>query len=155
MTTTSRMVSFHSTLTATGNNTGIEVPAEVLDELGAGKRPPVDTELNGYHYRTTIGVMAGQSLISVSAAVRDATGLAAGDAIHVTLTLNETPQIVDIPPDFAAALRTHPGAETFFASLSNSLQRYHLDNIASAKTDETRQRRIGTAVDLFLEGKKR
>lgn len=155
MTTNPRSISFDTTLMSTGNNTGIAVPAELLGTLGAGKRPPVDVELNGYRYRSTIGVMGGQSLVSVSAAVRAVTGLAAGDAIHVTLTLNDTPQTVDIPPDFADALRTHPEAETFFANLSNSLQRYHLDNIASAKTDETRQRRITVAVDLFLEGKKR
>ena len=140
---------------STGNNTGIAVPAELLGKLGAGKRPPVDVELNGYCYRSTIGVMGGQSLVSVSAAIRHAAGLAAGDAIHVTLTLNDTLQSVDMPPDFADALRTHPTAESFFASLSNSLQRYHLDNIANAKTDETRQRRISAAVELFLDGKKR
>jgi len=31
-----------------GNNTGIEVPAEVMDALGAGKRPPVVVNVNGF-----------------------------------------------------------------------------------------------------------
>ena len=47
------------------------------------------------------------------------------------------------------------GAGAFFATLSNSLQRYHLDNINGAKTAETRQRRIEKAISLFREGKKR
>jgi len=32
---------FSTTLTQMGNNTGIEVPAEVLEALGVGKRPAV------------------------------------------------------------------------------------------------------------------
>jgi uncharacterized protein YdeI (YjbR/CyaY-like superfamily) len=39
--------------------------------------------------------------------------------------------------------------------LSNSLQRYHCEQVAGAKSDETRQRRIDKAVALFLAGKKR
>ncbi len=155
MTTTPSTVSFDTELTAFGNNTGIVVPPEVINELDAGKRPAVDVDLNGYKFRSTIGVMAGRSLISVSAAIRKDTGLAAGDPINVTLTLNDTSREVSIPEDFATAMRRNAGTEEFFAALSNSLQRYHIDQITSAKTDETRQRRIDKAIGRFLEGKKR
>ena len=155
MTTTPSTVSFDTELTAFGNNTGIVVTPDVIDVLDAGKRPAVDVDLNGYKFRSTIGVMAGQSMISVSAAIRKDTGLAAGDPITVKLTPNDTPRDVSIPDDFATAMRTSAGTEAFFAALSNSLQRYHIDQITSAKTDETRQRRIDKAIGLFLEGKKR
>ena len=148
-------VSFDTTLSAFGNNTGIVVPTGVIEALGAGKRPPVDVRLNSYGYRTTVGSMKGQSMISVSAAIRAETGLAAGDPVSVTLTVNDTARDVTIPHDFAAALRDNDGAATFFAGLSNSLQRYHIDQITSAKTDDTRQRRIDKTINLFLDGKKR
>ncbi len=148
-------VRFETTLTGFGNNTGIVVPPDAIEALGAGKRPPVDVDLNGYRYRSTIGAMKGQSMLSVSSAVRNDTGLVAGDPVTVSLTLNETAREVDIPDDFGAALRRHPGTEAFFAALSNSLQRYHLDQIMGAKSDETRQRRIDKAIQLFLDGKKR
>ena len=60
-----------------------------------------------------------------------------------------------MPADFAAALDAAPGARAFFDGLSNSLQRYHVDNVKGAKTDETRQRRIEKSVALFLAGKQR
>ena len=41
------------------------------------------------------------------------------------------------------------------ARLSNSLQRYHVDNINGAKASETRQRRIDKAISLFGQGKQR
>jgi hypothetical protein len=148
-------VTFDTTVTATGNNTGIVVPDNLIDELGAGSRPAVVVNVNGYEYRNTVGVMGGKHMISISAAVRKETGLKGGDPIHVTLTLADAPREVDVPGDFAAALAADPAAGAFFAALSNSLQRYHVDSITEAKTAETRQRRIEKAISLFREGKKR
>ena len=62
--------SFETTLLAQGKNTGVEVPGDVIEALGAGRRPPVRVELNGHEFRTTVGVMAGRHLIPVSKAVR-------------------------------------------------------------------------------------
>jgi GrpB-like predicted nucleotidyltransferase (UPF0157 family) len=148
-------VSFDTTLSAVGNNTGFEIPDDKITELGAGKRPAVVVNVNGYEYRNTVGVMGGKHLISVSAAIRKETGLRGGDPIHVTLTLADSPREIEIPADFGTALAKAPPARTFFATLSNSLQRYHVDTINSAKTAATRQRRIDKAIATFLEGKQR
>jgi uncharacterized protein YdeI (YjbR/CyaY-like superfamily) len=66
-----------------------------------------------------------------------------------------TPREVDLPEDLKEALAADDSTRTFFGTLSNSLQRYHVDNINAAKTSETRQRRIEKALSLFREGKKR
>ena len=152
---TTGSVTFETTVAARGNNTGIVVPPEVIDQLGAGKRPPVLVDVNGYTYRSTAGVMGGTSMISISAAVRQATGLAGGDPVRVTLAVAATPREVAVPDDLAAALAAEEGTAAFFATLSNSLQRFHVDNVNGAKNRETRQRRIDKAVGLFREGKKR
>ena len=146
---------FETTLTATGNNTGIVVPPEVLEQLGAGKRPAVVASVNGYAFDCTIGSMGGKAMIAFSAARRKESGLAGGDPITVTLTLAEGPRALEVPADFRKAMRTAKGTEAFFAALAPSLQRYHVDNIEGAKTPETRQRRIDKAVALFAEGKPR
>jgi Bacteriocin-protection, YdeI or OmpD-Associated/Domain of unknown function (DUF1905) len=148
-------VEFDTTVTATGNNTGIVVPDELIEQLGAGRRPAVIVNVNGYEYRNTVGVMGGKHMISISAAIRKETGLKGGDPIHVVLTVAETPREVVVPDDFAAALAADAHAKAFFDKLSNSLQRYHIDNVNAAKTPETRQRRIEKAIALFREGKRR
>ena len=153
--TEQRSVTFETTLAASGNNTGIEVPPELVEQLGAGRRPPVAVDLDGYVYRSTVAVMGGRHLVSVSAAVRQATGLAAGDPVRVTLTLADTPREVDVPDDLAAALAADATAGAFFAGLSNSLQRYHVGTVTGAKSPETRRRRIDKAIALFREGKQR
>jgi hypothetical protein len=148
-------VTFDTTLLAFGNNTGIEVPVAVIDQLGAGQRPPISVDMNGFVFRTTVGVMSGKHLIPVSAAIRKDAGVKGGDSLRVTVTLESAPREVAVPADFAAALAAAPEAGAFFGRLSNSLQRYHIDNINGAKTDDTRQRRIEKAVALFLDGKQR
>jgi hypothetical protein len=148
-------VTFSTKLAGSGNKTGIEVPPEVIRDLGGGNRPAVSVDVNGFVYRNTVAVMGGKHLIGVSAAIRKETGLQAGDPITVTLAIANTPRIVDVPVDLASALEATPGTRAFFEKLSNSMQRYHVDNITSAKTDETRQRRIDKAVALFRDGKQR
>jgi bacteriocin resistance YdeI/OmpD-like protein/uncharacterized protein DUF1905 len=148
-------VTFQTTVAATGNNTGIVVPEEAIEQLAAGNRPPVLVNVNGYEYRNTVGVMGGKHMISISAAVRKATGLKGGDPIRVTLIVADTPREVTLPADFAAALAADEQASAFFGQLSNSMQRYHVDNIAAAKSADTRQRRIDKAIALFRAGKQR
>jgi Bacteriocin-protection, YdeI or OmpD-Associated/Domain of unknown function (DUF1905) len=146
---------FETTVTASGNKTGIEVPVEAIERLGAGRRPPVLVDVNGFQYRSTVAVMGGKHMIGISAAVRDASGLRGGDPIRVTVSLAKGPREVDMPKDFAEALAAEAEAAAFFAGLSNSLQRYHVDTINGAKAADTRRRRIDKAIALFREGRKR
>ena len=150
-----KSVTFETTVAASGNNTGIVVPDEVIEQLAAGKRPAVLVNVNGHEYRNTVAVMGGRHMIGISAAVRKVTGLKGGDPIRVTLTVAGTPREVNVPADFAAALAADERARAFFEKLSNSMQRYHVDNINAAKSAGTRQRRIDKAIALFLDGKQR
>lgn len=152
---TSPCVTFETTLAGSGGRTGIVVPQDAISQLAAGKRPAVVVDVNGHEYRSTVAVMSSQYMIAVSAAVRAAAGLAAGDPLRVTLTVADSPRAVDVPADLAAAMDADPAAGAFFATLSNSLQRYHVDNVNGAKTADTRQRRIDKALALFRDGKKR
>ncbi len=146
-------VTFETTVAVTGSNTGIVVPEEVIGQLAAGRRPPVLVNVNGYEHRNTVGVMGGRHMISISAAVRGATGLKGGDPVRVTLTVADTPREVHVPADFAAALAADERAGALFGKLSNSMQRYHVGTINAAKSAGTRQRRIDKAIALFLDGK--
>ena len=67
----------------------------------------------------------------------------------------DAPREVSVPDDLAAALAADERALAFFGKLSNSMQRYHVDQVNAAKSADTRQRRIKAAVALFLDGKQR
>jgi bifunctional DNA-binding transcriptional regulator/antitoxin component of YhaV-PrlF toxin-antitoxin module len=135
---------FHATVRLDGKTaTGIEVPADVLDGLGGGKRPKIVVTINGFSYPSSVGSMGGRSLIPVSAEVRTKAGIAAGDEIDVEVVPDTEPRAVVVPDDLAAALSAEPAARAAFERLSYSNQRRHVQAVEQAKTAETRQRRIG------------
>jgi len=138
---------FETTMFLSGNNTGIEVPPEVVESFGAGKRPPVVVTVNGFEYRSTIAPMGGMFLIPFSSDKRATTGLVGGDRIVVELELDTAPRIVEPPADFAEALDATPGAREAWEKLSPSHKKAHVTAIEGAKAAETRQRRIAKAVE--------
>jgi hypothetical protein len=146
---------FHSKIELGGKTaTGLEVPAEVVDGLGAGKKPAVSVTINGYTYRSTIASMGGRYMLPVSAENRAGAQVAAGDGVEVEVELDTAPREVTVPPDFAAALDQDAGAKQFFEKLAFSHKLRHVLAINDAKTPETRQRRIEGAIKMLREGKK-
>ena len=138
---------FRTTILQGGKTTtGIHVPDEVVEALGAGKRPPVKVTVNGYTYRNTIAVMGGRYMVGVSADVRAASGVKGGDTLDVEIVLDDQPRVLDVPADFAAALDAAPAAKAAFEKLSYSNKRRHVEPILAAKAPETRARRIEKSV---------
>jgi bifunctional DNA-binding transcriptional regulator/antitoxin component of YhaV-PrlF toxin-antitoxin module len=138
---------FHATIALHGTTaTGIEVPADVLAGLGAGKRPKVKVTINGYSYPSSVGAMGGLFLIPVSAEVRAKAGVAAGDEVDVDVVTDTEPRTVQVPADLAAVLDAAPAARREFDKLSYSgRQRYALA-VEQAKTADTRARRVAKVI---------
>jgi hypothetical protein len=149
-----KKISFDTTILQTGNNTGICVPDEVVEKLGAGKRPPVNVTVNNYTYRNTIAVMGGKFMIGVSADIRSKTGIKGGDKVKVTLELDTKPREVEVPADFQQLLDKNPKAKQFFETLSYSNKQRYILPIGQAKTEETRQRRMENSIADLSKGKK-
>lgn len=124
------------------------MPPDVVEGLAGGKRPPVNVTVNGFSYRSTIGVMGGKFLIPFSSDKRAATGLAGGDAIEVELTLDTAPRTVEVPDDLAAALEA-AAVRSAFDALSPSARKAHALAVESAKAPETRARRIHAIVSAL------
>ncbi|PZG13973.1 YdeI/OmpD-associated family protein [Nonomuraea aridisoli] len=132
--------------------TGFEVPAEVVEALGAGKRPAVTVTIGSHAYRSTVAVMGGRFMLPLSAENRQAAGVAAGDEVDVELALDAAPRDVAVPADLAAALEDAPEAKAFFESLSYSRKRRYILRIEAAKKPETRARRVAVTVAELAAG---
>jgi hypothetical protein len=132
--------------------TGLPVPAEVVDGLGAGRRPPVHVRIGGHHYRTTIASRGGVYLLSLSAENRAAAGVAAGEEVEVDVELDTDPREVTVPADLAAALDSDDAARRAFERLSYSHQLRHVLAIEEAKAPETRRRRVEKALEMLRSG---
>jgi hypothetical protein len=141
---------FRTTLLQGGKTaTGIHVPDEVVAALGPSRKPAVKVTLNGYTYRSTVAVMGGRFMVGVSAEVREKAGVKGGDTLDVDIELDTAPRVLEIPPDFAAALAADPAAQAAFDKLSYSHKRQHTMPIEAAKAAETRTRRIEKSVAIL------
>lgn len=145
-------VSFRTTILQAGKTaTGIEVPADAVEALGSGKRPPVRVTINGHTYRSTVAVMGGAFMVGVSADNRASAGVAAGDEVDVELELDTAPREVTVPADLAAALDADPEVRRVFDALSYSRKQAYVLPIDQAKTDETRRRRVTKTVTALRD----
>jgi hypothetical protein len=151
-----RPMRFTTTIILGGKTaTGFQVPDEVVEALGSGKRPAVTVRIGPHTYRSTVAVMDGMYMLPLSAENRAAAGVAAGDDVEVEVALDTAPRVMAVPDDLGAALDAEPLARRTFDGLSYSLQRYHVEQVTGAKTDETRQRRIAKSVATLREGRGR
>jgi hypothetical protein len=147
---------FHTTILQAGKTaTGIRVPDDVVEALGAGRRPPVRVTINGYTYRSTIAVMGSDYMVGVNADNRLGAGVAGGDEVDVDIELDTAPREVSVPADLRTALDADPKARATFDALSYSNKSWHVLQLEGAKTDETRGRRLAKSVEALRAGRPR
>ncbi|HEY1323985.1 MAG TPA: YdeI/OmpD-associated family protein [Streptosporangiaceae bacterium] len=145
---------FRATVLLSGRTaTGIRVPAEVVEGLGSTRRPLVRATIGRHTYRTSVAPMGGVYLLPVSAEVRQAAGIAAGDEVDVELELDTEPREVAVPADLRAALDADADAATAYARLSYSGRQRVVLPVEAAKAAETRQRRIEKAIIALRQGR--
>ena len=127
----------------------------MIEELGAGKRPPVRVTIGDYTYRSTVASRRGHFLVGVSAENRAGAGVEGGDEVDAEIELDTESREVGVPGDLAEALAGDKEAESFFQSLTPGPQRkYFVKNIEDAKQAETRERRVAKTIEKLRAGKK-
>jgi hypothetical protein len=147
---------FRTTIQQNGKTAlGFAVPAEVVEALGAGKRPPVTVTINGYTYRNTVAVMGGQYMIGVSGEHRGPAKVTGGEEVDVDLELDTAPRVIAVPEDLRAALESDPAARETFEKLSYSNKSWHVLQLTGTKNPETRARRVEKSIAALREGRAR
>jgi hypothetical protein len=113
---------------------------------------PVVATVNGRTSRTTL-VPAGDGRyrMQIDTALRKAAHADVGDVVSIELRLDRESRELPVPADLRAALMEHPKARTAFDQLQSGLRRQYIKWFDSAKAPETRNRRLGRAIDILLE----
>lgn len=75
--------------------------------------------------------------------------------IKVSMKKNDTPKVVETPEYFIKKLATNPKAKEIFESKSPAFRKEYNLWITDAKTDATREKRMGEALEWIAEGKGR
>jgi hypothetical protein len=134
----------------------VDFPWDLKDTFGKGNLVPVHVVWDGrVAYRGSLARMGGAcAMLLCRKDVVAALGKAAGDRVHVRVTLDAEPREVVLPTDAAAAVEASAPAAAGWAALSPSSRRDYADWIADAKRPETRAKRIAQAVALIAERKR-
>jgi hypothetical protein len=144
---------FRATVVLGGKTaTGIQVPDDVVEALGSGKRPPVVVTVGDYTYRTTVAPMGGTYWVPLAAEHREAAGVQAGQEVTVGVALDSAPREVPLPDDLAAAM--DDGARSAFDGLAFSHRKEWVRWVEEAKKAETRTARIEKTVESLKAGRK-
>ena len=150
-TTTSKSITFHTKILQTGKNTtGIQVPEEIIEKLASGKQPLVRMTIKNHTYPSSVAVMDGKFMVSLSAENRKAADVKGGEEVDVTIELDLEPRKVEIPDDLMAALN-NAGALAAFQRSAPSMRKEYVRQVMEAKAQETRQRRIRKIVEKLTE----
>ncbi|MFC3689106.1 YdeI/OmpD-associated family protein [Aquipuribacter hungaricus] len=134
-------------LDAGGTKAGIEVPDEVLEALGGGRRVPVVVTVGTHTWTSTTAVMAGRTLLGMSTENRRLAGVATGGTVEVTLRRETGPRQVAVPDDLATALEAEPGMRAAFDTLAPGYRKDHVVQVEGARTEATRLRRVQKVLD--------
>ncbi|HEY0947415.1 MAG TPA: YdeI/OmpD-associated family protein [Opitutaceae bacterium] len=130
----------------------VDVPRDVVKELGGAAMIPVIVRYAGdAHASTVTPGGGGRGRVFLHADALRAAGFKVGDEIAVTITRDPQPRVIEVPADLARALQFRPNAAKEFERAAPSTRRVVIENLVDARTPETRQRRIERLVEQLAE----
>jgi hypothetical protein len=140
-----------------GEKTGwihVIIPAEVAGKIKPGNKK--EFKVKGFldsHPVSRVSLLPmgdGSFVLPLNAALRKAIGKRTGSSLQLLLEADDSAFVFNA--DFMACLEDDPAASEFFTTLTGSHQRYFSKWIDSAKTEPTRTKRIGMALNALARG---
>jgi Domain of unknown function (DUF1905)/Bacteriocin-protection, YdeI or OmpD-Associated len=140
-----------------GEKTGwtyIRIPATVAAKLNPGNKKAFRAKGRldeyGFHGMALLPMGDGDYIMALNAEVRKKIRKGKGASLKVQLEFDEKP--LTISKDLLECLRDEPRAFSYFRTLNKSHQGYFSKWIESAKTEQTRAKRIAIAVNSLAKG---
>lgn len=154
------MVSFTTTILkfdTQGEKTGwtyIEISAGIAEKLNPGvkKGYQVKGKLDHYAFKglNLLPVGEGRFILALKSDIRKKIGKKKGDKLKVELAIDK--EQYQVNKELLECLADEPKAEAIFLKMPGSHQKYYSKWIESAKTDQTRAKRIAMAVNSLATG---
>ncbi|HEX8277853.1 MAG TPA: YdeI/OmpD-associated family protein, partial [Segetibacter sp.] len=148
------MVTFSATIkrfNEQGEKTGwtyIEVTEAIATQLMPGNKKAFRVKglLDNYVFEgmSLIPMGGGNFILPLNAQVRKYIGKSKGAVLIVKMEVDTKPELLS--PDLMQCLRDEPAALAYFNTLAGSHQKYFSRWIESAKTEETKAKRIAQTV---------
>lgn len=134
-----------------GGWTYAEIPEILPDKHSSFGWVKVKGSIDGFEFKNYhLQPMGnGKLFLPVKAAIRKKIQKQAGDFVQVVLYKDESS--LEIPAELVSCLTIEPNAYERFLQFTEGEQKAFIDWIYSAKTDETKVKRIATTIDKALK----
>jgi hypothetical protein len=139
-----------------GEKTGwtyIVIPADIANKLQPGNKKGFRTKgkLDNYKFsgKSLIPLGKGEFILTLDKGIRKAIGKRNGAMLNVEIEFDKSQY--QINSVFMDCMNDEPEALNFFKSLTRSHQNYFSKWIESAKTEETKAKRIAQSINAFLK----
>ena len=137
-----------------GGGAGVAFPFDVAKEFGTRRKVPVKATLDGVAYTGSLIACGGpHHSLGVLKSIRARIGKGVGDLIDVVIWRDEAERTVEVPAEFAKAMKEE-GLLPFFEGLSFTYRKEYCRWIAEAKKEETRLKRLEKAIAMLRQGVK-
>ena len=140
-----------------GEKTGwyyIDIGSPVAARLYPGMKQSfrVKGAVNNWHFekQSLLPMGSGNFIMALNADARRGIGARMGDTVKVKISVDKRPVVIN--SDFLDCLADEPAALAFFDSLPAGHRNYFSKWIETAKTSQTRARRIAQAVTALSAG---
>lgn len=138
-----------TTLESHGPAAAIILSDEQVAELGAGKTFPVVVDFGDRSIRLRLARMGDMNMIGFSKVSRAEAGVEIGERIDVRIRVDTDERVIEIPLALAEALDADPAVRAAFENLAPSKRKEMARQVAEAKQEETRQRRLEKVLDAL------
>jgi hypothetical protein len=139
-----------------GEKTGwtyIIIPADVVQKLKPGNKKSFRAKgmLDNHKFsgKNLIPMGKGEFILTLDKEIRKAIGKRQGAMVTVQIEFDKSEY--QLNNDLMECLNEEPEALKFFNALTGSHQRYFSKWIESAKTEETKAKRIAQSINAFLK----
>jgi bacteriocin resistance YdeI/OmpD-like protein/uncharacterized protein DUF1905 len=155
MCTSPNVLAIRATLEPRGPAAAVLLTDAQVASLGAGRTPAVRVTVNGRSFAGRIGRMGGENLLGFNKQVRADLGVTAGQLLDLQIVRDTAPPVIELPPEFAAALAADEAARASFDTLAPSHRKEYARWVGEAKKAETRERRLAEALAMIKDGRTR
>ena len=130
-----------------GGGAYVLFPYSTEEKFGIKGRVPVLATINGEPYRgSLVKYGAPEHMLPILKAIREKIGKKIGDMIEITVAHDAEIREIEIPKDFAKALKANK-LEAAFQKMAYSHRREYVMWIEGAKKAEKRENRIVKAIE--------
>ena len=132
----------------------VKFPYDIKECFGTKGQVKVNATFDGVPYRGSLANMGFGHILILRKDVKAKVGKTHGDTVRVTVQKDTAERIVEVPSELQEAFKSNPNAKNFYDSLSYTNRKEYARWIATAKKEETKQRRLAKTIEMLLQGVK-